>query len=201
MSPFLRKVKTASGATAVQIVEKKRGVRTILEHLGSAHDEAGVAALMRVGQVKLHANQPTLDLPAQSGVRPGVAVIEAKSSRLLVEVVRGSWERLGFDVVDDEAFFQLVLARLVEPTSKLDSLRVIAELGLTPVHRNTFTNALRRCADEDYRDKVAQACFQHVWTDRGGDLSLLMYDVTTLLCRRRHNSVYADLMVMPTLAC
>ena len=180
MSPFLRKVKTASGATAVQIVEKKRGVRTILEHLGSAHDEAGVAALMRVGQDKLHANQPTLDLPAQSGVRPGVAVIEAKSSRLLVEVVRGSWERLGFDVVDDEAFFQLVLARLVEPTSKLDSLRVIAELGLTPVHRNTFTNALRRCADKDYRDQVAQACFQHVWTDRGGDLSLLMYDVTTL---------------------
>ena len=180
MSPFLRKVKTASGATAVQIVEKKRGVRTILEHLGSAHDEAQLAALMRVGQDKLHANQPTLDLPAQSGVRPGVAVIEAKSSRLLVEVVRGSWERLGFDVVDDEAFFQLVLARLVEPTSKLDSLRVIAELGLTPVHRNTFTNALRRCADKDYRDKVAQACFQHVWTDRGGDLSLLMYDVTTL---------------------
>ncbi len=180
MSPFLRKVKTASGATAVQIVEKKGGVRTILEHLGSAHDEAQLAALMRVGQDKLHANQPTLDLPAQSGVRPGVAVIEAKSSRLLVEVVRGSWERLGFDVVDDEAFFQLVLARLVEPTSKLDSLRVIAELGLTPVHRNTFTNALRRCADKDYRDKVAQACFQHVWTDRGGDLSLLMYDVTTL---------------------
>ena len=180
MSPFLRKVKTASGATAVQIVEKKRGVRTILEHLGSAHDEAGVAALMRVGQDKLHANQPTRDLPAQSRVRPGVAVIEAKSSRLLVEVVRDSWERLGFDVVDDEAFFQLVLARLVEPTSKLDSLRVIAELGLTPVHRNTFTNALRRCADKDYRDQVAQACFQHVWTDRGGDLSLLMYDVTTL---------------------
>ena len=40
MSPFLRKVKTASGATAVQIVEKRGGVRTILEHLGSAHDEA-----------------------------------------------------------------------------------------------------------------------------------------------------------------
>ena len=55
MSPFLRKVKTASGATAVQIVEKRHGVRTILEHLGSAHDEAELAALMRVGHDKLHA--------------------------------------------------------------------------------------------------------------------------------------------------
>lgn len=179
MAPFLRKVKTASGATAVQIVEKRGGVRTIVEHLGSAHDEAELAALLRVGQEKLHANQPTLEFPVgPSGVRPGVAVIESKQSRLLVDVVRGSWQRLGFDAIGDEAFFQLVLARLVEPTSKLDSLRVIEELGLSPPHRNTFTKTLKRCAANGYRDRVAQACFAHVW--RGGDVSLLMYDVTTL---------------------
>lgn len=180
MSPFLRKVRTASGATAVQIVEKRHGVRTILEHLGSAHDEAELAALMRIGHDKLHANQPLLELPTQRGVRPGVAVIEGKRCQLLVEVVRGSWQRLGFGVVADEAFFQLVLARLVEPTSKLDSIRVIEELGLSAAHRNTFTNALRRCADKDYRDRIAQACFRHVWSDHGGDVSLLCYDVTTL---------------------
>ncbi|MDO5684268.1 MAG: hypothetical protein Q4G46_15770 [Propionibacteriaceae bacterium] len=63
MSPFLRKVKTASGATAVQIVEKKRGVRTIVEHLGSAHDDAELAVLLQVGREKLAVNQPALDLP------------------------------------------------------------------------------------------------------------------------------------------
>lgn len=180
MSPFLRKVKTASGATAVQIVEKKHGVRTILEHLGSAHDEAELAALMQVGQEKLHVNQPLLDLPTRGGVQAGAAVIEAKQSKLLVDVIRAAWRRLGFDVIEDEAFFQLVLARLVEPTSKLDSIRVIEDLGLRAPHRNTFTKALRRCADKEYRDRIAHACFQHVWTDQGGDLSLLMYDVTTL---------------------
>jgi hypothetical protein len=30
-----------------------------------------------------------------------------------------------------------------------------------------------------------------------GPASLVLYDVSTLLCRRRHNSVYADLSVMP----
>ena len=35
----LRKVRTASGTTAVQIVSKSGGVRRIVEHLGSAHDE------------------------------------------------------------------------------------------------------------------------------------------------------------------
>ncbi|WP_223937189.1 hypothetical protein [Arthrobacter sp. StoSoilB5] len=47
MSAHIRKVNTVSGATAVQIVEKRSGVRRILEHLGSAHDDAGVAALVR----------------------------------------------------------------------------------------------------------------------------------------------------------
>ena len=56
MSPFLRKVKTASGATAVQIVEKKHGRRTILEHLGSAHSDAELAVLVEIGIGKLNAD-------------------------------------------------------------------------------------------------------------------------------------------------
>lgn len=153
VSPFLRKVTTASGATAVQIAEKKHGKRTILEHLGSAHDEAELAALMQVGHRKLHANQPALDFDDGSGGRPAAAgaVVQGSASKLLVEVIRSSWQRLGFDRVEDEAFFQLVLARLVEPTSKLDSLRVIDDLGLEAPHRNTFTKALKRCAAKDYR--------------------------------------------------
>ena len=182
MSPFLRKVKTASGATAVQIVEKKHGQRRIVEHLGSAHTDAQLAALMHAGRVKLAANQPELDFDPGTGGRPraGAAVVEGKASQLLVDVIRGSWDRLGFGVVDDEAFFQLVLARLVEPTSKLDSLRVIKDLGVEPVHLSTVKRALKRCAAKDYRPLVQTACFEHVWSGAGGDVSLLMYDVTTL---------------------
>ena len=46
----MRKVRTASGATAVQIVSKSGGARRIVEHLGSAHDETEVAALLEVGR-------------------------------------------------------------------------------------------------------------------------------------------------------
>ena len=62
MSPYLRRVKTASGATAVQVVAKEHGVRRIVEHLGSAHDEAELAALMRLGRQRLMASQQVLDL-------------------------------------------------------------------------------------------------------------------------------------------
>lgn len=42
----MRKARTASGATAVQIAHTWRGMQRIIEHLGSAHDEAQLAALV-----------------------------------------------------------------------------------------------------------------------------------------------------------
>ncbi len=50
VSPFLRKVKTASGAMAVQIVFKSESVHRIVEHLASAHNETEVAALLETGR-------------------------------------------------------------------------------------------------------------------------------------------------------
>jgi hypothetical protein len=41
------------------------------------------------------------------------------------------WDALGraYLVLEDEVFGQLVLARIIEPTSKLDPLRVLEEVG------------------------------------------------------------------------
>ncbi len=59
---YVRTVKTASGATAVQIVwSSKRGSRSI-EHIGSAHDDTELAALKAAAAERLAANQSVLDL-------------------------------------------------------------------------------------------------------------------------------------------
>ena len=174
---FLRKVRTASGATAVQIAERVGGRDKVIEHLGSAHTDAELAVLLETGRRKMHEGQGELDLVV--GERdPREAIVRGQVSRVLIEVVEGAWRRLGFDVVGDAAFFQLVLARVVEPTSKADSVRVLTELGVTPVHRNTFTATLKRCGQRGYRDQIAAACFTYAST--AGDVSLVLYDVTTL---------------------
>ena len=69
------------------------------------------------------------------------AVVRGQHSRALVDAIAGAWRRLGFDVIGDYAFFQLVLAGLVEPTSKPDSMRVFDRAGAQacacqPVHGN-----------------------------------------------------------------
>ncbi|MEZ5189146.1 MAG: hypothetical protein R2723_11420 [Microbacterium sp.] len=43
---------------------------------------------------------------------------------MLWDVLEDAYARLGFDAVGNDTFKKLVLARVVEPTSKADTLRV-----------------------------------------------------------------------------
>ncbi|HET6685100.1 MAG TPA: IS1634 family transposase [Jiangellaceae bacterium] len=105
-------------------------------------------------------------------------VITGKQSALLWHVLTSVYARLGFDALDDAAFAQLVLARIIEPTSKADSLRVLEEIGVAHASLRTMFRSLQRAAAGGYRDQIAAACFTHAAA--GGDVSLCLYDVTTL---------------------
>ena len=59
-------------------------------------------------------------------------------------MLRGAYTELGFDMLGDEAFEAMVLARLIEPTSKADTIRVLEEIGAPAPHLNTLYAALRR---------------------------------------------------------
>lgn len=59
MGLFVRKVRTASGAMAAQIAHKYRGVRAIVEHIGSAHDDALLAALVQIAKDKVQSARKT----------------------------------------------------------------------------------------------------------------------------------------------
>jgi hypothetical protein len=90
-----------------------------------------------------------------------------------------AYDRLGFDQASgDEVFRQLVLARIIEPTSKQDSLRVLAETGVDPVPSYaTLKRRLPGWATEGFRRKLAAACAQHAALGPG---SLVLFDVSTL---------------------
>jgi Transposase DDE domain len=100
------------------------------------------------------------------------------SSRLLYDVLAAVYDRLGFNVVGDAVFRDLVIARIVEPTSKADSMRVLTDLGADVVSYRTIQRHLAQIGPGGYRDLIATRCFAHA-SDTGG-LSLILYDVTTL---------------------
>lgn len=201
---FIRRVRTASGATAVQIAEYVRGRQQIVEHVGSAHTEAELGVLLqRAHELLENPAQGVLDLgveptPPVKGLvvpagRPGLfeaagtvtpagrdspGRVVGTDSRILFGALAGVFTALGFDGLVDEVFRDLVIARVVEPTSLLDAGRVLRDLGQAPASYATMKRTLGRAATGKYRDRIASWCFQHASTD--GDVSLVLYDVTTL---------------------
>ena len=183
---WIRRVRTASGATAVQIVESVNGKRRIVRHIGSAHDETALGLLVEQAHQLLTDNaqgvldlgispprrkavlvpEPAPTLPATLTPRPSPQVMTGPrvlgtSSRLLYDTLAHVYTHLGFDTIDDGVFRDLVIARIAEPTSLLDIDRVLTELGRRCASYATRKRTLRRCSAGTYRDQIATACFAH----------------------------------------
>lgn len=200
----MRKVRTASGATAVQVVEKRRGQLLVIEHIGSAHTEADLGLLLERAHEVLRGDQGVLDLGIEDPVRqesllpapePAAGLLDSERtpdvgrlvsrprtigavSDVLWSTLEAAYTGLGFDAVGDEVFKNLVLARLVEPTSKRDTIRVLTEIGVPAPHLATIYRHLHTAQAKKYRETIAAKCFAHAVSD--GDISLVMYDVTSL---------------------
>ena len=183
--PYVRTVRTASGATAVQVVWSfHRGSRDI-EHIGSAHDSAELELLKAAARQRIVAGQGELDLglevtdPARAGAGGGPLPITSMRMGYLLDALDIAYRALGFGEAagGDEAFRQLVLARIIEPSSKLDSLRVLEEAGVCPPSYATLKRRLPAYAKEGWRQGLSAACAAHA---RLGPASLVLYDVSTL---------------------
>lgn len=68
---------------------------------------------------------------------------------------------LGFGVLADEGFRAMVLARIVEPTSKAEAVWVLAEVGAPDPSLRTLFRSLARAQAGDFRGQLAKACLAH----------------------------------------
>jgi hypothetical protein len=174
MAGFIRKVRTGSGATAVQVVYKRGREVVGINHIGSAHSKVELDILVARAQEVKNAAQRKFDL--FEGAEPEL-YLERSYSGLLWEVLISAYRFLGFDCIKDDIFIKLVLARIIEPTSKLDSIRVLEGLGLDAPSNTSIHRCLKRINDNEYRSVISKKCFERA-DPRA--LSLVLYDVTTL---------------------
>ena len=105
---------------------------TLDRAIGSAHDEAELAALKAAAAERLAAGQAVLDLGVAGP--PGSEPLPITSSQMthLWDGLCAAYRVLGFEAVTkgDNVFRDLVLARIIEPTSKIDAERVLSEVGV-----------------------------------------------------------------------
>jgi len=177
--------------------------------VGSARTDAELALLLTAARERVSPGPDVLDLgdllrvpsrmddvadwtttltPAEPQVSPtggrpaSVAAggrVVGTSAVLLWDVLTSAYARLGFDVLADEGFRAMVLARIVEPTSKAEAVRVLGEIGAPAVSLRTMFRSLARAQARDYRGQLATACRAHSARTTGTG-ALVLYDVTTL---------------------
>ena len=175
MSAFIKQYKARNGATVIQVVFKngRSVIKTI--HVGTAHNDIEIAELRAVAKDIIYQGQMSMDF---GGSPAGTYMaLESAYSALLWDALSKVYCDIGFGSLGDEVFKQLVLARIIEPTSKLDTIRVLSELGLSAPSNSKIHRTLKKAGGNDYRSILSDACFKSM--DKGA-LSLLLYDVTTL---------------------
>lgn len=168
------------------VMERARALLEEYEHPGQDGFDLGDQSRVAVGLVGGVGDSGVLDLGSDEGRSVPVPVTKAKgsgrvvatASQVVFDVLAGVYDELGFGRLADPVFRDLVNARIVEPTSLLDVSRVLAQMGRDPASYTTMRRTLARCCASDYRGQIARLCF--AYAQATGDISLVLYDVTTL---------------------
>lgn len=175
-------LKRANGTRQVQIVWGKVGGKRKVEYVGSGRTDAEIELLLVEARERINAGQGVLDLglDLDGGRRPGEPLEEVGSQMaVLWGALDKAFVALGFDeAADDDVFRDLVLARIVEPTSKQAAVeRVLPEIGVAHATYRTVQRRLRSYATVAFRERIAAACASAA---RLGPASLVLFDVTNL---------------------
>jgi hypothetical protein len=112
---------------------------------------------------------------------PGSEPLPITCTRMthLWEALCAAYRILGFESATKggTVFRDLVLARIIEPTNKIETGRVLAEVGVDPASCATLKGRLPSYAHAQWRQTLAAASTRRAGF---GPASLVLFDVSTL---------------------
>ena len=128
MPPYrVRTTKTASGATAVQVVSYEKHVTKVVKHVGSAKTEEELEVLRSAAEQYALNNEPQLSLfkeiPNQVVLFNQIEVSQV-SQRFARSILLELFKQCHLDSLD-LLYLDLAIIRIIEPCSKLRSIELI----------------------------------------------------------------------------
>lgn len=119
---FVRKKPNKSDVISVQVIGKINGKSKLIKTIGSSSNLNEVEALVKEGQdyISRYGGQKTLDFTDEPSIFKSVfesinSHIEVGTQLLLGRI----FDDIGFNVIKEDIFRQLVFSRLVYPGSKM----------------------------------------------------------------------------------
>lgn len=178
----IRKVRTGSGATAVQIVRYTNGKRVVEQHVGSAHTQDELSALY--SKAKQICEQLTAQLPL-------FPLAESTSRLMHIDYMHltSVTHRFAYDFFNNciqqcglgnlrQLYQDLVLMRIIEPTSKLRSLELLKRYFNVSYAERTVYRLLPQLMN--HKADIENAAYGVATKHFSETFALVLYDVTTL---------------------
>lgn len=178
----VRKVKTASGATAVQVIRYKSGKRIVVQHIGSAHTAEELVVLVREAEIACE------QLSSQSTF---FSMIE-KPQKLLHEehlqlssvthcfahtALRNCVRICGLNFLHP-LYQDLAIMRIIEPSSKLRTIELLMRYFNIYYSERTVYRLLPKLIS--HKDEIEIAAYKTARIHFKESFALVLYDVTTL---------------------
>lgn len=178
----IRKVRTASGAIAVQLMRHAQGKRTIVRHIGSAHSDEELTVLYQEAEI----------VREQLSLQPSLFSIGEKSSKLLHEdhlqlasithrfaytALKKCSQLCGLEFLHT-LYQDLALMRIVEPASKLRTIELLAKYFEISYAERSVYRLLPKLLE--YKNSIEDAAYHTAKVHFEESFALVLYDVTTL---------------------
>lgn len=181
---FIRKKKNKSGTVSVQIIDKSAGYK-VVKTIGSSINGDEISNLVKKARRFIYTNQGnqavfSFETKTNQAIKQFLRQLSNGQIRVIgPELILGTlFDRIGFNVIKEDLFRHIVVARLAYPTSKLKTVDYLyryqgVKADIDSVYR--FLDAL----NDRYKDTVERIAFEYS-KNILGSIVVVFYDMTTL---------------------
>lgn len=178
----IRRVKTHSGSTAIQVGFYKGKNFKLEKHIGSHKEPRKISELVLVANeyIRSHSLQQELNFNPQSEeilFKRGLVVKEARLDELF-DCLETIYSKIGFSAIKNDTLKHFSLIRLVEPASKVKSIILLKKYFDINYKKTTAFRQLEKLID--LKEEVSEIAISYAKKYLGFNFSLVFYDVTTL---------------------
>lgn len=178
----IRKVRTASGAIAVQIIRYSEGKRIIVSHIGSAHTDEELALLCQEAEIQKEklSLQPslfsTIEKPSKL-LHEDYLQLSSVTHLFAHKALKKCLQLCGLGFLHP-LYQDLALMRIVEPASKLRTIELLKNYFHISYAERTVYRLLPKLLE--HKNAIEDAAYHTAKMNFEESFALVLYDVTTL---------------------
>lgn len=181
---FVRKKRNKSGSVSVQVIDKSRSYK-VLKTIGSSKDPEQISRMVELGKAFIARRSKQYSLFPQEQ-HSNAAVLDfvhhVQNSQIRTigpELIFGTiFDRIGFNAIPEQLFRDIVIARLVYPSSKVKTVDYLYRYQGKRVSTQSIYRFLDRFNDR-YSQQAQRIAYEHSQSILK-QISVVFYDMTSL---------------------